>query len=51
MFCFLDSLKAALEDWTKVWNDEARPFTWTRTADQTLDRICRYCSHIPEPGH
>ena len=51
VFCSLDSLKAALEDWIKVWNNEARPFKWTKTADQILDRICRYCSHISEPTH
>lgn len=29
----------------------ARPFKWTKTADQTLDRICRYCSCTSEPAH
>lgn len=38
-----DDLKAALENWIKVWKDEARPFKWTKTADPVLDRICRYC--------
>ncbi|MDV5145731.1 hypothetical protein R1T08_16325 [Streptomyces sp. SBC-4] len=43
--------KKALEDWIKVWNAQARPFRWTKTADQILDRICRYCDRISEPGH
>ncbi|MET9527002.1 IS630 family transposase [Streptomyces coeruleorubidus] len=51
VFCSLDDLKSALEDWIKVWNDQARPFTWTKTADQILDRVCRYCSRISEPAH
>ncbi|MDX3119776.1 MULTISPECIES: IS630 family transposase [Streptomyces] len=51
VFCSLDSLKAALKDWIKVWNDQARPFKWTKTADQIIDRICRYCSRISEPAH
>ncbi|MEU9173027.1 transposase [Streptomyces sp. NPDC048420] len=50
VFCSLDSLKAALEDWIKVWNDEARPFKWTKTADQILDRICRYCDRARVAG-
>ncbi|MFD9622054.1 hypothetical protein ACFWB2_33030 [Streptomyces virginiae] len=48
VLCSLDDLKAALEEWIKVWNDEAWPFKWTRTADQILDRICRYCDRFSE---
>jgi hypothetical protein len=44
-------LTTALEDWIKVWNENARPFRWTKTADQIIDRICRYCSRITEPAH
>ena len=51
VFCSLDELTAALEDWITIWNASARPFKWTKTADQIIDRICRYCSRISEPGH
>jgi transposase len=51
VFCSLDELTTALEDWIKVWNASARPFKWTKTADQIIDRICRYCSRISGPGH
>ena len=51
VFCSLDELTTALEDWIKVWNANARPFKWTKTADQIIDRICRYCSRISGPGH
>jgi len=51
VFCSLDQLTTALEDWIKLWNETARPFTWTKTADQIIDRICRYCSRISRPGH
>ena len=40
----LDELTTALEDWIELWNATARPFKWTKTADQIIDRICRYCS-------
>jgi hypothetical protein len=33
------------------WNEAARPFTRTKTADQTIDRICRYCSRVSGPAH
>ncbi|MFD6461070.1 IS630 family transposase [Streptomyces roseolus] len=51
VFCSLDDLKTGLEEWIEVWNDQARPFKWAKTADQILDRICRYCDRISEPGH
>src|SRR3989440_668624 len=51
VFCSLDELTTALENWIKIWNASARPFTWTKTADQIIDRICRYCSRISEPAH
>jgi transposase len=50
VFCSLDELTAALEDWIKTWNSNARPFKWTKTADQIIDRICRYCSRISGPA-
>jgi hypothetical protein len=46
VFCSLDELTTALEEWIKLWNQDARPFTWTKTADQIIDRICRYCARI-----
>jgi hypothetical protein len=51
VFCSLDELTTALEDRIKIWNSNARPFTWTKTTDQIIDHICRYCSHISRPGH
>jgi hypothetical protein len=51
VFCSLDELTTALEDWIAIWNATARPFKWTKTADQIIDRICRYCSRISGPGH
>jgi len=51
VFCSLEELTTALQEWIKLWNEGARPFTWTRTADQIIDRICRYCSRISGPAH
>jgi transposase len=51
VFCSLEELTTALEQWIKLWNEGARPFTWTKTPDQIIDRICRYCSRISGPAH
>jgi transposase len=51
VFCSLDELTTTLENWIRLWNESARPFNWTRTPDQIIDRICRYCSRISEPAH
>jgi hypothetical protein len=47
----LGELTTALENWIKTWNATARPFKWTKTADQIIDRTCRYCSRIAGPAH
>jgi hypothetical protein len=31
-------------DWIEAWNDESRPYVWTKTADQILESIARYCA-------
>jgi transposase len=51
VFCSLEDLTTALQEWIKLWNDSARPFKWTKTPDQIIDRICRYCDRISGPAH
>ncbi len=51
VFCSIDELTCALEQWIKFWNDNAKPFKWTKTADQIIDAIGRYCQRISGPGH
>ena len=37
--------------WIETWNDHPRPYVWTKTADQILDTIARYCTRINDSGH
>jgi transposase len=37
--------------WIETWNDTPRPFVWTKTTDQILDSIARYCERINESRH
>ena len=44
-------LEQAIQAWIDTWNDNPRPFVWTRTADQILDTIAHYCQRINDSGH
>ena len=39
-------LAADIRDWIEVWNTDPKPFVWTKTADQILDAIGRYCGAV-----
>ena len=45
------ALNADIRTWIDTWNDNPRPFIWTKTADQILDSIARYCNRINESRH
>jgi hypothetical protein len=34
-----------------TWNDNPRPYIWTKTADQILASIGNYCHRINDSGH
>jgi transposase len=44
-------LNADIRAWIETWNDDPRPFVWTKTADQILESISRYCTTITDSGH
>jgi hypothetical protein len=37
--------------WIETWNDDPKPYIWTKTADQILESITRYCTTINDSGH
>jgi transposase len=37
--------------WIDTWNNDPKPFVWTKTADQILDSIATYCDRINESRH
>jgi transposase len=37
-------LNTDIRNWIRTWNDNPRPYVWTKTADQILDSIARYCA-------
>ncbi|MGH2882734.1 MAG: IS630 family transposase [Solirubrobacteraceae bacterium] len=44
-------LNADIREWVRTWNESPRPFVWTKTADEILDSIARYCTRINESRH
>jgi transposase len=44
-------LNSDIRAWIESWNDNPRPFVWTKTADQILESIARYCKRINDSGH
>jgi transposase len=45
------ALNADIRNWITTWNDDPRPYVWTKTADQILESIARYCRRINDSGH
>ena len=45
------ALNADIRAWIETWNQQPRPFVWTKTADQILESIARYCERINDSRH
>jgi transposase len=45
------ALNADIRHWTDTWNEDPRPYVWTKTADQILDSIKRYCQRTNRTAH
>ncbi|ANX04017.1 IS630 family transposase [Immundisolibacter cernigliae] len=44
-------LEQAIRDYLATYNMNPRPFAWTKTADQILDSIKRFCLRISDSRH
>ncbi|SMX97772.1 hypothetical protein BC102111_03446, partial [Brevibacterium casei CIP 102111] len=40
-----------LRGWIKAWNENPKPFIWTKTADEILTSIGRLLQRINGAGH
>src|SRR6266566_6453713 len=47
----VQALEADIRGWVKNWNDDPRPFIWTKTAEQILDSLGRLLTRINGEGH
>jgi transposase/transposase-like protein len=39
-------LAADILTWARTWNENPRPFVWTKTAEQILERLAGYCAAV-----
>ena len=44
-------LKAAIVDYIQIHNQRPKPFVWTKTADEILASLARFCQRISHSGH
>jgi transposase len=44
-------LNADIRNWINTWNEDPKPYVWTKTADQILESITRYCTRINDSRH
>lgn len=45
------ALEEAIRAYIATTNDRAKPFVWTKTADEILASVQRYCQRISDSGH
>jgi transposase len=44
-------LNKDIRTWIDTWNDNPRPYVWTKTADQILESVGNYCQRINDSRH
>ena len=52
--CWLSAVKALnadIQDWIENWNEDPKPYVWTKTAEEILDKLAGYCNVINASGH
>jgi transposase len=47
----VQALNTDIRAWIETWNDDPRPYVWTKPAEQILESIARYCKRINQSGH
>src|SRR5262249_11636624 len=47
----VQSLEADIRDWIDTWNENPRPFAWTKTAEEILNSLAEYITRISGGAH
>jgi transposase len=47
----VQALEADIREWIADWNTHPRPFIWTKTSEEILESLARFCRRISGAGH
>jgi hypothetical protein len=47
----VQALEADIRAWVHTWNENPRPFAWTKTAEEILDSLGKYIARISGAPH
>src|SRR6266498_900686 len=47
----VSALEHAIKDYLAIYNENPKPFVWTKTADDILERVARFAKRISDSGH
>ena len=47
----VQALEADIWSWITNWNNDPKPFVWTKTAEEILDSLKRYLQRTSGEGH
>jgi transposase len=45
------ALERRIRDYLKIHNEDPKPFVWTKSADEILETIAKYCERTSASGH
>lgn len=46
-----EALERAIEAYLATYNQDPQPFVWTKSADEILESVARFCRRISDSGH
>ena len=47
----VQALEKDVRAWIETWNQNPRPFVWTKTAEEILNSLAKYIAKISGAGH
>jgi transposase len=47
----VQALEADIRAWVKAWNQDPKPFVWTKTAEEILAKLGRLLERTKDAGH